>query len=40
MKNKSASTALNLFIVAAILVVLNYIVGALGFFNFRADLTE
>ncbi|CAN5679417.1 GldG family protein [soil metagenome] len=40
MKNKSASTALNLFIVAAILVAVNYIVGALGFLNFRADLTE
>lgn len=40
MKSKSASTAVNLFIVAAILVVVNYIVGALGFFNFRADLTE
>lgn len=40
MKNKTASTALTLFIVAAILVVVNYIVGALGFLNFRADLTE
>lgn len=40
MKHKSASIAVNLFIVAAILVVVNYIVGALGFFNFRADLTE
>ncbi len=40
MKNKTASAALTLFIVAAILVVVNYIVGALGFFNFRADLTE
>ncbi len=39
MKQKS-STALNLLILAAILVVVNYLVGGLGFLNFRADLTE
>lgn len=37
---KTSSTALTLVLVAAILGVLNYLVGGLGFLNLRADLTE
>lgn len=38
--SKTSSIAFTLLLVAAILVVLNYIVGGLGVLNFRADLTE
>jgi len=37
---KTSSTALTLLIVVAIIVVLNYIVGGLGFLNLRFDLTD
>ena len=40
MNSKTSSNALNLLIVLAIVVVVNYIVGGLGVLNFRADLTE
>src|SRR5688572_8254712 len=40
MNSKTSSTGLNLVIVIAILLVLNYIVSALPVLNFRADLTE
>jgi ABC-type uncharacterized transport system involved in gliding motility auxiliary subunit len=41
MNSKSTAIALNLLIVVAILVVVNYIVGGLGFLSgLRADLTE
>lgn len=40
MNSKTSSNALNLLIVIAIVAVVNYIVGGLGFLNFRADLTE
>src|SRR4051812_41945400 len=40
MKSKNSSNALNLLIVAAIIGVINYIVGGLGIANFRGDLTE
>lgn len=40
MNSKTSSNALNLLIAIAIVAVVNYIVGGLGFLNFRADLTE
>lgn len=40
MKSKAASTTLSLLILVAIILVVNYIVGGLGFLNSRADLTE
>jgi len=40
MNKKTSSTAVTLLIAVAIIAVLNYIVGGLGFLNFRADLTD
>jgi ABC-type uncharacterized transport system involved in gliding motility auxiliary subunit len=40
MIKKASSAAITLLIVTAIVAVVNYIVGGLGFANLRADLTE
>lgn len=40
LKSKQATTGLTILIVVAILFVLNYLVGGVGFGNLRLDLTE
>jgi ABC-type uncharacterized transport system involved in gliding motility auxiliary subunit len=40
LKSKQATTGITAILVIAIVVVLNFLVGALGFGNFRIDLTE
>lgn len=40
MSKKISNSVFTLVVVGAILVVLNYIVGGLGFLNFRVDLTD
>lgn len=40
LKSKQATTGITALLVIAIVVVLNFLVGALGFGNFRIDLTE
>lgn len=40
LKSKQATTGITAILVIAIVIVLNFLVGALGFGNFRIDLTE